>query len=426
MSPGKAALVGLITLVALVLSAQTRIRSLQWGYDYPLMSKHDPTRALFELAERSRRAAQSKALPSWWLAHGECAACDAATLETRWSELFQEHEVYVAEGYKRFATRRWRQEAEVARDVSLAAWGSAEHLTAVKQSLSVEVPDYLEARRAEVLRGDLGAEQARIELEGRRGLRQACVHVAFMLFALGAYIAYRRGFRYPRRPLRARLPALSLGHGLLIFIWATAFVSVVNLWRADNPHGLLAEFPLLMELTPALTVSALLVGTRAARASTPIRDLLRCPPDWRSRYWIAIAASAAIGVVYAFDWLDWRALHWLGALRWSESLRDAHLEHPRLDAFSAVVLAPFAEELLFRGVLFGALTTRLSLHRSALISCLVFAAVHGRGIYGFASVAVGGYLWARLAARTGSLVPSMLGHGLFNFVVEVLRALAGA
>jgi membrane protease YdiL (CAAX protease family) len=81
-------------------------------------------------------------------------------------------------------------------------------------------------------------------------------------------------------------------------------------------------------------------------------------------------------------------------------------------------VSPFAEELAYRGVLFGSLATRMSTHRAALISCVVFAVVHGYGWFGFASVALTGYLWARLAARTGSLVPGALAHGIFNLVVS--------
>ncbi len=425
MSPGLVGVIWLVTLLALLLFAQTEVRGIEWGYDYPLMSKHDPTRSLFDLGEQQRRLVQSGRLPSWATVHGECSACTAAKLEQRWGELFAEHQAYVGAGYKHFATRRWLKEAEAARDISLAAWGNAAQLAAVRESNGSELPGYLDDRRAQLLRGDTAEEQRRTELEGQSTLRRLHVQLGFILFALLAGLAYLLGLRYPRRPQRSRLPALSVGHGLLIFIWAAAFVEVVHGWLA-GPYGVGTEFPLLSELLPALSVCTLLVGTRESRASTPIRDFLRCPPDRRSRLWMAGAALASVGAIYAFDWLEWRALHWLELVSWTESLRNSNLERPLLDAFGTVVLAPFAEELLFRGVLFGSLAPRLGVRPAALVSCLVFAAVHGRGIYGFASIAVSGYLWARLAARTGSLVPGMFGHALFNGIIVALRALAGA
>lgn len=88
-----------------------------------------------------------------------------------------------------------------------------------------------------------------------------------------------------------------------------------------------------------------------------------------------------------------------------------------LRVFSSTVPAPFSEELLFRGALFGGLTTRMSTHRAALVSALLLAAVHGYGLLGSAFVALGGYLWARLDARNGSLLPSMFSHALVNGVI---------
>lgn len=418
----------LVTLIALLLVAQTSIRSLQWGYEYPLMSLREPTRALFEFAEEERRVIQSGQVPSWWMVRGECAACNVASLQKRWAELFEEHRAYVAAGYKRHRGRRWLEELEAAREISLAAWGDAGHRAALEK-LRLGLPEYLDDRRAELLRGDTLQEQARIERAGQRLIRQEYVKLAFVVFALGAVVAYQRGYRYPRRPQRSRLAALELGHGLLVFVWAKGFVCVLTILRWDNPEGVLAIFYTLPSLGPTLAIAALLVGTRVDRASTPIKDLLRCPPDRRSRRTLWVAALTSIGLVYAFDWVAWSVLHFAGLVNWYDSLRD-HAADPTslsalLAAFSAVVLAPFAEELTYRGVLFGSLATRMSTHRAALISCLVFAGFHGYGLYGFASVALSGYLWARLAARTGTLVPGMLAHALVNAVIEIFRALLG-
>ena len=41
------------------------------------------------------------------------------------------------------------------------------------------------------------------------------------------------------------------------------------------------------------------------------------------------------------------------------------------------VLAPIVEEMIFRGLLFGALAPRLGIIASALITALIFGAVHG-------------------------------------------------
>jgi membrane protease YdiL (CAAX protease family) len=77
------------------------------------------------------------------------------------------------------------------------------------------------------------------------------------------------------------------------------------------------------------------------------------------------------------------------------------------------VVTPVAEELLFRGVLFRTLTWRMPVIVAALISSLLFSAIHGDAIL-FVNLALLGFLAAMLYRRTGNLVVSMLLHGLNN------------
>ena len=54
--------------------------------------------------------------------------------------------------------------------------------------------------------------------------------------------------------------------------------------------------------------------------------------------------------------------------------------------FEYGVMAPFFEEVIFRGVLFASLRRRFRWEVSALLSALAFSAVHGYGLVGFLSV----------------------------------------
>jgi len=413
-------LLGLVTVVALLLFCQTHIRSLQWGLEYPLMSRPDITQVLFTQAETERRIIQSKVVPHWLMVGGRCLACNATALEQRWDELFVEHRDYVESGYRRHAGAAWLREAEAARDISLAAWGDAARLEAIRNLSDASLPNYLSERRADILRSDRELERSLAKREGERELRSLCVRLAFMLFAVAGLVAYRLGYRYPRRPARSLLPAPEFARGLILFIWAKGFVAVLTRLRWDDPEGPFAIFAALPGLSTTLAITALLISMRPKRADKPIRELVNCPPDRRSRRAVLFLAAASLGVIYAFNSIDWRLLHRLGLVgtEWLPS----HLGTPTLlEVFGTVVLVPFGEELLYRGALFGALSRRMSVHRAALISGLFFAAMHGYGFFGFASVALSGYLWARLAARTGSLVPGMVAHGLFNLVFELSR-----
>lgn len=82
-----------------------------------------------------------------------------------------------------------------------------------------------------------------------------------------------------------------------------------------------------------------------------------------------------------------------------------------------VLLAPFFEELIFRGILFTTLRTRFSFPLSMVASGLVFALAHGYGVVAFLTVLWSGLLWAWAYERTGSVIPGMLAHAINNGVV---------
>lgn len=82
-----------------------------------------------------------------------------------------------------------------------------------------------------------------------------------------------------------------------------------------------------------------------------------------------------------------------------------------------VVAAPISEEVCFRGMLFGGLRTRLPRLAAALISGLVFGALHATtGISAVPSLIFFGFVLGLLYERTGSIVPGILLHMLNNSV----------
>ena len=122
-------------------------------------------------------------------------------------------------------------------------------------------------------------------------------------------------------------------------------------------------------------------------------------------------------------------MHHIGlAPSWAEAFREDELFGSSGEAIAGVVngavFAAIGEELVYRGVLFGCLTERMSVHKAALLSSLVFAAMHGYGLLGSAEIMLTGYIWARLAARTGTLAPGLMAHSLTNFLLGVGRLLA--
>jgi len=104
-----------------------------------------------------------------------------------------------------------------------------------------------------------------------------------------------------------------------------------------------------------------------------------------------------------------------------------------LVAFTAVVAAPIAEEFLFRRVLQGWLEGCLEPHAprwgtttAIAVSSLAFALAHlGQGL-AWVPLFFFGLVVGYLARQTGSIVPGIILHGLFNAVSVALVVLQTA
>lgn len=100
---------------------------------------------------------------------------------------------------------------------------------------------------------------------------------------------------------------------------------------------------------------------------------------------------------------------------------DAHAWMRVLLTLIIVLLAPFTEELLFRGVLLAGLAERLPLRWAVVLSVALFAALHLPDTGGHWQVLPGlvllaaGLTWLRL--RSGSLLPGFGAHALYNACV---------
>jgi membrane protease YdiL (CAAX protease family) len=90
-----------------------------------------------------------------------------------------------------------------------------------------------------------------------------------------------------------------------------------------------------------------------------------------------------------------------------------------LALITACLLAPLAEEILYRGVLFRSIKNRLGVLPGAVISSLIFALLHFYDGYGLVSVGVFGFFCALVYAATGSLTTAIALHLLYNFSIKM-------
>ncbi|EPG73981.1 CAAX protease self-immunity [Leptospira fainei serovar Hurstbridge str. BUT 6] len=78
-----------------------------------------------------------------------------------------------------------------------------------------------------------------------------------------------------------------------------------------------------------------------------------------------------------------------------------------------MIVAPFTEEFLFRGLIFDGLKRNYSFRRAALLTALLFGILH-LNPWQFLGASIVGYYFAWLVAKTGSLAQPILAHMVFN------------
>jgi membrane protease YdiL (CAAX protease family) len=90
-----------------------------------------------------------------------------------------------------------------------------------------------------------------------------------------------------------------------------------------------------------------------------------------------------------------------------------------ISGFLMVILAPVAEEIAFRGMIYSAFRKKHGIWFSMTFSALIFAFSHGQVLH-FIPILVSGYLLAYLLEKTKSLVPSISLHVLINLAFTIM------
>lgn len=147
---------------------------------------------------------------------------------------------------------------------------------------------------------------------------------------------------------------------------------------------------------------------------------LRRPRSWGRS--IGLAAGVLVGVLVVGGILD----QFLNAGE-EQGYTPKSWEPSKAGQYAAnfvviALVAPFAEELLFRGLGYS-LLEQLGRWPAIGLVGIAFAAVHGL-VSGFLVLALFGAALAWVRARTDSVVPGMFVHGTFNAIALILAVAA--
>jgi membrane protease YdiL (CAAX protease family) len=224
---------------------------------------------------------------------------------------------------------------------------------------------------------------------------------------------------------------------LLIMAGTAAVLVVVSLMVLGEPDSGLSMTAALLSVAAQVALLIALVPFA--------RQIAARGGGWRT--------GLGLDRIRRSDWLPWVlgvALVFLGrlvvgvvlvALAGSQdaavtgNLQGVAVDQPRLGplsvfALAVVVLAPIAEEVLFRGLLLRTFMRRLRFWPAALLSTALFAAFHlyqaptvFAAVAVFASISVLGLGACYLVRVTGRLTPGMLVHATLNAVALLFAVL---
>lgn len=91
-------------------------------------------------------------------------------------------------------------------------------------------------------------------------------------------------------------------------------------------------------------------------------------------------------------------------------------------AFAAILLAPLAEEIIFRGCIYRFFKSRVSTHQAMWISAFTFGLIHGN-LMALVPLTVVGFLLAYSYEREGNLLIPIFFHGIFNCFTLTMTSL---
>jgi membrane protease YdiL (CAAX protease family) len=157
---------------------------------------------------------------------------------------------------------------------------------------------------------------------------------------------------------------------------------------------------------------------------------------WRRVPWVALGLNRfnpntlAIGcgllvAVYMVVIINNLIMMALGIITQADVVSDllGEIDSPLLFAFVTAIVAPFTEELFFRGFLFKGLREKYGWVNALMFSSIIFALFHGQ-VATLIPTFLLGALFAYLYQRTESVFPGMLLHFAVNSIGVIVLLIA--
>ncbi|WP_230553408.1 CPBP family intramembrane glutamic endopeptidase [Reyranella aquatilis] len=197
---------------------------------------------------------------------------------------------------------------------------------------------------------------------------------------------------------------------MLIFVAVAPLIGLVVFWLLPGRSNLLVLSAFFGTCLLGLLVAVLPLG-RDAPAALGLR-----PVGWRPIVF-GVVGTTVLSFAVSQTGLQPEGVRQVteGIQRTSEILKTLAV---------LAVLAPLAEELVFRGLLYGWLAGRWSNLVAFVLSSLAFAAAHTEPVHILLVLPLG-FWFGWLRWRTGSLVPTIVAHVVNNSIAVAGAAFLG-
>jgi len=250
-----------------------------------------------------------------------------------------------------------------------------------------------------------------------------------------AYGSFRVDARSPQRTVNAVSLQATLGWGAAGIATIMLFAGVLEGWHLVTGANLVVPFNLSLLVQPLLGVATVALVLAAVRRSgfavaeylglvrPGLKDVLR-GIGWGVLAWLAVIAIMLIiaGVTYALGKTPGQS----NSFPTSDQIAEiGHLPFLLSLWLLLVVVAPVAEETLFRGFIHRGLVGPLGTASTIVLTSIVFGVLHkwGFGWDRVVAITALGMLLGRLRHRTGGTTVPMIAHATLNFIqVSLLTA----
>ena len=251
--------------------------------------------------------------------------------------------------------------------------------------------------------------------------------IEMMMVGLGLIFLFRLGFARNNRMTRRGTEGCcghtpwTFSEGIAVLARAGALTIFLIGLVVVMPKGLmfLEDYGFVLLYVPSIVLAAGLLFRpkhqslfRVLGCSNPIQRI-----RWSFPVLLSVIALGLLGdwlIMIGGDAVD-LSIHWsewfLPQLIWGSQAEVWKI------SLEFVLLAPFFEELIFRGLLFTTLRAKFNGPISMIGSAFLFALAHGYGFMAFLTVFWSGLLWAWIYERTGSVIPGMCAHAVNNGLV---------